>query len=67
MSNWPQALLAIWLLASVSTGVWLAARPAPGWLILTRKQQRLSSLAFAAAALSEASLLWAGGFFHGVL
>ncbi len=66
MTGWPQILVAVWLVASVSVGLSFAVRPATGWLVLTRKQQRLSSLALAAAALSEASLLWAGGFFHGV-
>lgn len=67
MSTWPQVLVAIWLVSSVSASLWFAARPPRGWLVLTSKQQRLASLAFAAAALSEASLLWAGGFFKGIL
>lgn len=67
MSAWPQITVAVWLMISVSVALWATARPARGWLVLTTKQQRLASFGFAAAAFSEAGLLWAGGFFQGVL
>ncbi|MGN5375859.1 hypothetical protein [Sphingomonas hankookensis] len=65
MTGWPQIAVTVWLVLSVCASLGAAARPVSGWLVLTPKQQRIAAIGFALAAISEASLLWAGGFFEG--
>jgi hypothetical protein len=65
VSAWPQFVVIAWLLLSVCSAVAAAVR-ARGWVVLTVDQQRVAAAGFAVAALSEASLLWAGGFFEGI-
>ena len=67
MTWWPQISVATWLVAAILGGLARALRKPPGWLVMTTKQQRIVGLIFSATALSEASLLWAGGFFKGML
>lgn len=62
MTGWPQIAVAAWLVLSVCAALGAASRPVPGWLVLTTNQQRIAAIGFAVAALSEASLLWLGGF-----
>lgn len=58
----PQILVIAWLVVATLGGIVRAALPINGMLVMTRRQQRITSLFFAAAAAGEALLLWQGGF-----
>ncbi len=65
MTGWPQISVAIWLVLSVCGSLGAAL---PGgkreWIVLTPNHQRIAAAAFGVAALTEATLLWLGGFWQ---
>lgn len=62
MSAWPQITAALWLALCVTAAAAVMLQPEPRRVVLTPQQQRMAALWFAVGAISEASVLWLGGF-----
>ncbi len=68
MNLWPQYSVIAWLTIATASALATATTKRLPWMVVfDRKQQRLMGAGFAIASISEAFLLWQGGFFQGLL